>query len=128
MLGRFVGPEVFQMQTPRPSPSPTLPPPPPVPLNSTIGFYTGVRVSSTPDVHLSPLFADQHCGEGTQLILYMQGGSVLSRTFTSKDTHTPRGELLVVYGSARQSYRDAQIAHETAAVSSMTCSRVGAWP
>ncbi len=47
----------------------------------------------------------------------MKAGSVLSRTFSSKDTHTPRGELLVVYGSARQSYRDAQIAHETAAVS-----------
>lgn len=86
----------------------------------TLGLYTGlstgVRVSSTPNAHLSSLFADQHCGEGTKLILYMQAGSVLSRGFTSKDTHTPRGELLVVYGDARKSYLDAEIARETAVV------------
>eukprot|EP00903_Cladosiphon_okamuranus_P019226 g17680.t1 len=85
-----------------------------------LGFHTwssnGVRVSSTPNARLSSLFADQHCGEGTKLILYLQASSVLSRGFTSKDTHTPRGELLVVYGDARQSYLDADIARETAAV------------
>lgn len=80
------------------------------------GFYPGVQFSITPNAHLSSLFADEHCGEGTKLILYMQPGSVLARSFTSKDTHTPRGELLVVYGDARKSYRDAVIARETAAV------------
>lgn len=84
--------------------------------NSTVGLYPGVAVSSTPDTRVSALFADQRCGEGTKLILYMQAGSVLSRSFTSKDTHTPRGELLVVYGDARQSYMDSEIARETAAV------------
>ncbi|CAM9840562.1 unnamed protein product [Scytosiphon promiscuus] len=83
---------------------------------SAVGFYTGVRVSSTPNADLSALFADQHCGEGTKLVLYMRLGSVLSRSFTSKDTHTPRGDLVVIYGDARQSYRDAEIARETAAV------------
>lgn len=46
---------------------------------------------------LSPLLADRHCGEGTRLIYYMGPGEMLSRTFTSKDTHSVRGELLVVY-------------------------------
>lgn len=85
--------------------------------NRSIGFHTGVRVSSTPVAELSSLFADQHCGEGAKVVLYMRPGSVLSRSFTAKDTHTPRGELVVVYGDARQSYRDAEIARETAAVS-----------
>lgn len=83
---------------------------------STVGLYPGVSVSSTLNIRLSSLFADQRCGEGTKLILYVQPGSVLSRTFTAKDTHTPRGELLVVYGDARQSYLDSEIARETAKV------------
>lgn len=81
-----------------------------------VGLHFGVTVSSTPDTRLSGLFADQRCGEGTKLILYMRAGSVLSRAFSSKDTHTPRGELLVVHGDARQSYLDSEIARETASV------------
>ena len=41
--------------------------------------------------------ADRHCGPGTKLILYMNTGEMLSRTFTSKDTHSVRGDLLVAY-------------------------------
>lgn len=31
----------------------------------------------------------------------MKAGSLLSRSFTSKDTHSPRGELLVAYSDGR---------------------------
>lgn len=48
-------------------------------------------------ITLAPLFADRHCGEGTELILYMDPGELLSRKFTSKDTHSTAGDLLVVY-------------------------------
>lgn len=75
--------------------------------------YPGVVVSSTPSVQASSLFADKHCGAGTQLIYYMATGSVLSRTFTSKDTHSPRGDLVVVYSDARPSMYDSEIASET---------------
>lgn len=43
------------------------------------------------------LMADLHCGEDTELVLYMNPGELLSRTFTSKDTHSAAGELLVMY-------------------------------
>ena len=61
------------------------------------------------------LYADEYCGvEDTSVIMYVNRGSVFSRYFTSKDTHSPRGDLLVVYGSARASYRDSQLAKHTA--------------
>lgn len=65
----------------------------------------------------SGLLADRFCGEDTELIYYMRPGSVISRTFTAKDTHSPKGDLLVVYtDAARSSYHDSQLAHATAAV------------
>lgn len=48
-------------------------------------------------ISLSPLMADRHCGDGTRLILYLNTGEMLSRSITSKDTHSVRGDLLVAY-------------------------------
>ncbi len=39
--------------------------------------------------------ADRAFGPGTRLIYYMEIGQVISRAFTSKDTHTPLGDLIV---------------------------------
>lgn len=64
---------------------------------STLGDYGGVRVVESTNVVGSALLADKYCGEGTELIYYLSAGQLLSRTFTFKDTHSPRGELLVVY-------------------------------
>ena len=45
----------------------------------------------------SALLADLHCGEGTRLIYYMNMGELLSRAFTPKDTHSVKGDLLIMY-------------------------------
>lgn len=55
-----------------------------------------VVVNSTAGGHAS-LLADRYCGDGTQLIYYLNPGEVLSRTFTSKDTHGTNGDLLVPF-------------------------------
>ena len=66
----------------------------------TMGSLPGVRVSeATSPITLAPLLADRHCGKGTELILYMNPGELLSRPFTSKDTHSTAGDLLVVYAA-----------------------------
>ncbi|CAB1105679.1 unnamed protein product [Ectocarpus sp. CCAP 1310/34] len=52
-------------------------------------------------VEYGPLMADQLCGNGTRLIYYMEVGQVLSRTFTLKDTHTARQELIMSFADAR---------------------------
>lgn len=43
------------------------------------------------------LNADVHCGEGTKLIYYLGPGEVISRTFTRKDTHSTKDDLLVPF-------------------------------
>lgn len=58
-------------------------------------------MSTSSNAKLSALVADKHCGTGSELIYYMEAGSLLSRSFTSKDTHSPRGELLVAYSDGR---------------------------
>ena len=64
----------------------------------TLGSLPGVRVSEAiSPITLAPLLADRHCGEGTELIFYMNPGELLSRKFTSKDTHSAAGDLLVMY-------------------------------
>lgn len=83
---------------------------------STVGTYPGVTVSYTPSVRTSALFADEICGSGAKLIYYVQPGSILSRTFSSKDTHSPKGDLLVVYSDARASPIESEMAHQTTAV------------
>ena len=60
-----------------------------------------MEVSRSSKADLSALLADKHCGDGVELIYYMKAGSLLSRSFTSKDTHSPRGELLVAYSNGR---------------------------
>ncbi|CAN0146627.1 unnamed protein product, partial [Ectocarpus sp. 13 AM-2016] len=72
----------------------------------SMGGRPGVTISSTQNPATASLFADRICGAGTTLILYVEPGSVLSRPFTSKDTHSPRGDLLVVHGGGHGSYRD----------------------
>lgn len=76
-----------------------------------------MSASATPSLRTASLFADRFCGEGTKLIYYVEAGTVLSRKFTSKDTHSPRGDLLVVYGdNSRNSYKDAVVARQTTAL------------
>lgn len=75
-----------------------------------------MSVSSTPSLRASALLADKYCGPETRLIYYMKAGSILSRTFTSKDTHSARGDLLVVYSDARSSMRDSQAATDTTGI------------
>ncbi|CAN0091222.1 unnamed protein product [Scytosiphon promiscuus] len=59
----------------------------------------GVSVSSTQSTITASLYADEYCSTAdTALIYYVKPGSVVSRTFTAKDTHSPQGDLLVVYG------------------------------
>lgn len=101
-----------------------------------VGGLPGVTVSPAANAKTASIFADKLCaGVGasnnnnhhrhhhtietvpdTSLILYLNRGSVLSRPFTAKDTHSPRGDLLVVYGSARASRRDSELAKHTAAI------------
>lgn len=45
----------------------------------------------------SALTADKSCGEDTALIYYLNPGELVTRTFTAKDTHSPRGDLLIKY-------------------------------
>ena len=67
-------------------------------LCRTVGGMPGVSVSEAESpISMSPLMADRHCGEGTRLIYYLNTGEMLSRTITSKDTHSVRGDLLVAY-------------------------------
>lgn len=73
-------------------------------------------MSGTRSVRSASLFADHFCGEDTSIIYYMRTGSVLSRTFTSKDTHSPRGDLLVVYGDSKNNFHDSEVARQTSEV------------
>lgn len=70
-------------------------------------------MSSAPSLPAASLFADVYCGTETKLVYYMAPGSVLSRTFTPKDTHSPRGDLLVSYVDGHSSMRDREMAQET---------------
>ena len=74
-----------------------------------------MTVTGTSDALSASLFADEYCGEGTSLIYYVKLGSVVSRAFTSKDTHSPHGDLLVVYGKESTAHR-GMLAERTAAV------------
>lgn len=62
------------------------------------------------------MFADEFCGADTKLIFYMKPGSIVSRQFMSKDTHSTHGDLLVVHGNAKASFDDRQLAKQTTAV------------
>eukprot|EP00903_Cladosiphon_okamuranus_P019502 g17934.t1 len=66
-------------------------------FNRTFGYLSTVNVVNSSHVEHASLSADKACGPGTRLILYMDIGEVLSREFTEKDTHTPRGDLIVAF-------------------------------
>lgn len=72
-----------------------------------------MTVSGTSDVITASLFADEYCGVDTSLILYLKAGSVVTRSFTAKDTHSPEGHLLVVYSGARGGFQKDELARET---------------
>lgn len=66
-------------------------------VSSALSEMAQVSLVNSSQVRLAAVEADIACGSGTRLILYMAPGEVLSRSFTSKDTHSPTGELLVMY-------------------------------
>lgn len=74
-----------------------------------------MSVSATTNALTSSLHADDHCGAGTRAILYLEPASVISRPFTSKDTHSPHGDLLVVYSEPRSSHHAYKLSSQTAA-------------
>ncbi|CAM9924133.1 unnamed protein product [Ectocarpus fasciculatus] len=81
----------------------------------SMGGLPGVTVSGTQNPATAALYADKYCSL-SEIILYVKPGSVLSRAFTPKDTHSPRGDLLVVHPGSQGSYHDAQLVRRTAAV------------
>ncbi|CAM9226822.1 unnamed protein product, partial [Hapterophycus canaliculatus] len=68
-------------------------------FNRSFGHLPEVTVVNSSNVEYAALNADEACGNGTRYIYYMTIGQVLSRPFTPKDTHTPRGDLLVSFTS-----------------------------
>eukprot|EP00904_Undaria_pinnatifida_P009837 jgi/Undpi1/5984/HiC_scaffold_2.g01258.m1 len=65
------------------------------------GHLPGVVLSTSSNAQFSAYLADQHCGPGIELIYYMIAGFIISRSFTSKDTHAPRGKLPMEYTGGR---------------------------
>jgi len=55
-------------------------------------------VTPSSNAWYSALTADHWCGEGTELILYLEPGAVLSRPFDAADTHDPDTGELSEYG------------------------------
>lgn len=75
-----------------------------------------MTLSGTSDVVTASLYADEYCGADTSLILYLQAGSVVTRAFTAKDTHSPDGDVLVVYSGARGGFQHDELAVNTEVV------------
>ncbi|CAN0358219.1 unnamed protein product [Ectocarpus sp. 12 AP-2014] len=95
----------------------------------SVGSLPGVTVASTRSALTASLYADRYCGgtKATSLIMYVTRGSTFSRPLTSKDTHSPRGDLLVAHSSsASASHHVAQLAKQTASV--LALSEGGAAP
>lgn len=65
-----------------------------------------MNVVNSSHVEHSALYADKACGAGTRLIFYMDIGEVLSRSFTAKDTHSPRGDLIVTFTGTDNSHAE----------------------
>lgn len=63
----------------------------------TLGHHSAVTIVNSSYVEHASLNADKACGAGTRLIFYMGNGEVLSRSFTAKDTHSSRGDLVVAF-------------------------------
>ncbi|CAM9484581.1 unnamed protein product [Scytosiphon promiscuus] len=81
----------------------------------SMGSLPDVVVTRSIDVKFSAVTADLRCGDDTELVLYLEPGTLLSRPFTKEDTHHPvTGELLVVMNESPAS---AGPRHETFAAS-----------
>eukprot|EP00903_Cladosiphon_okamuranus_P007272 g7050.t1 len=78
-----------------------------------IGDLPDVTVSGTSDVITASLYADEYCGADASLILYLKAGSVVTRSFTEKDTHSPEGDVLVVYSGVRAGFQGDELARKT---------------
>ena len=65
-----------------------------------------MNVINSSHVEHAALIADKACGAGTRLILYMDVGEILSRSFTAKDTHTPQGDLIVAFTNTEGSHAE----------------------
>lgn len=63
----------------------------------TLGQGPEVSIITSSHVQFDAVEADRACGSETRFILYMLPGELLSRSVTSKDTHSPKGDLLVTY-------------------------------
>eukprot|EP00903_Cladosiphon_okamuranus_P021318 g19589.t1 len=72
-------------------------------FNRTLGQDASVTIVNSSHVEHAALVADKACGAGTRLILYLEVGEVLSRSFTEKDTHTTRGDLIVAFTNTEDS-------------------------
>lgn len=72
----------------------------------TIGQYPTATIVNSSHVEHAALYADEACGAGTRLILYMDIGEVLSRSFTEKDTHSPRGDLVVAFTNTESGHAE----------------------
>ncbi|CAN0334430.1 unnamed protein product, partial [Ectocarpus sp. 12 AP-2014] len=81
----------------------------------SMGRLPGVTVSGTQNPSTAALYADKYCSF-SELILYVKPGSVLSRSFTPKDTHSPRGDLLVVHTGSQGSYHDTELSRRSSSV------------
>lgn len=82
-----------------------------------MGGIPGVRVVEYTHVAVSSIAADEHCGNGTKLIHYVKTGEIYSRTIRYKDTHSPQGQLLVLYTDpSRLSGQDAAMAQSSTSV------------
>lgn len=62
-----------------------------------MGHLKGVKVANSTHVDIAALVADELCEKGTRLIYYMNPGQIITRAFSSKDTHTLAGDLTVIY-------------------------------
>eukprot|EP00903_Cladosiphon_okamuranus_P008109 g7816.t1 len=78
-----------------------------------VGGLPGVTISGTSDLITASLFADEYCGADTSLILYLKAGSMVTRSFTEKDTHSPEGDVLVVYSGVRAGFQGDELARKT---------------
>ena len=85
-------------------------------MSRSVGVLPGVTVHPTDDPYTASLLADEYCGVDTRLIFYMKSDSVVSRQFTSKDTHSTHGDLLVVHGSQKGSFADRDLTELTTTV------------
>lgn len=65
-----------------------------------------MTIINSSHVEHAALRADEACGAGTRLIYYVNIGQILARTFTTKDTHSPRGDLIVAFTDKEDGHKE----------------------